>query len=106
MVVPMQKGRLGRGLASLIGEAPSAAPRLPAEGEQRLLNIDQLRAGPFNPRKDFRDAELAELAELDPPEGPRAADRGPSGRRVAASRSSPASGAGARHSGPACTRCR
>jgi ParB family transcriptional regulator, chromosome partitioning protein len=63
MVVPMQKGRLGRGLASLIGEAPSAAPRAPADGEQRLLNIDQLRAGPFNPRKDFRDAELAELAD-------------------------------------------
>jgi ParB family transcriptional regulator, chromosome partitioning protein len=63
MVVPMQKGRLGRGLASLIGEAPSAVARVPAEGEQRLLNIDQLRAGPFNPRKDFRDAELAELAD-------------------------------------------
>ena len=62
MVVPMQKGRLGRGLASLIGEAPSAVPRLPAEGEQRILSIDQLHAGPFNPRKDFRDAELAELA--------------------------------------------
>jgi ParB family chromosome partitioning protein len=59
----MQKGRLGRGLASLIGEAPSAVARVPAEGEQRLLNIDQLRAGPFNPRKDFRDAELAELAD-------------------------------------------
>jgi ParB family chromosome partitioning protein len=63
MVVSMQKGRLGRGLASLIGETPTGAPRLPAEGEQRLLNIDQLRAGPFNPRKDFRDAELAELAD-------------------------------------------
>jgi ParB family chromosome partitioning protein len=63
MVVPMQKGRLGRGLASLIGESPTAGPRLPAEGEQRMLSIDQLRAGPFNPRKDFRDAELAELAD-------------------------------------------
>jgi ParB family chromosome partitioning protein len=63
MVVPMQKGRLGRGLASLIGETPTAGPRLPAEGEQRMLSIDQLRAGPFNPRKDFRDAELAELAD-------------------------------------------
>jgi ParB family transcriptional regulator, chromosome partitioning protein len=63
MVVPMQKGRLGRGLASLIGETPTAAPRLPAEGEQRMLNIDQLHAGPFNPRRDFRDTELAELAD-------------------------------------------
>jgi ParB family chromosome partitioning protein len=59
----MQKGRLGRGLASLIGETPSAAPRLPAEGEQRIVAIDQLRAGPFNPRKDFRDQELGELAD-------------------------------------------
>lgn len=67
MNVPLQKSRLGRGLASLIGEpAPGAvgvAPRLPAEGEQRLVPIDQLRGGSLNPRRDFREAELAELAE-------------------------------------------
>lgn len=71
---PLQKSRLGRGLASLIGETqpfsvaspgatPAAGPRLPAEGEQRLVAIDQVKANPLNPRKDFRDEELAELAE-------------------------------------------
>ena len=60
---PLQKSRLGRGLASLIGEVPQGAPPLPAEGEQRLVAIDHLKAGRFNPRKDFRDDELAELTE-------------------------------------------
>ncbi len=61
--VPMQKSRLGRGLASLIGETPSAQPHLPAEGEQRLVPIEQLRSGRFNPRKDFANDELQELAD-------------------------------------------
>ena len=69
MAIPMQKGRLGRGLASLIGETPEAQPRLPAHGEQRLISIDQLHPSGFNPRKDFDEAELAELAELDPQQG-------------------------------------
>ena len=59
---PLQKGRLGRGLASLIGETAIANPRLPQEGEQRVVSIDQLRGGRFNPRKDFKEAELLELA--------------------------------------------
>ena len=63
MVVPMQKSRLGRGLASLIGEPTSAQPRLPPEGEQRIVAIDMVRGGKLNPRKDFREDELAELAE-------------------------------------------
>jgi ParB family transcriptional regulator, chromosome partitioning protein len=63
MAIPMQKGRLGRGLASLIGETPEAQPRLPAHGEQRLISIDQLHPSGFNPRKDFDDTELAELAD-------------------------------------------
>jgi ParB family chromosome partitioning protein len=63
MNVPLQKGRLGRGLASLIGEIPSGQPPLPVEGEQRLIGIEQLKGGRFNPRKDFREDELAELAE-------------------------------------------
>lgn len=62
MSLPQQKGRLGRGLASLIGEVPTAEPRLPAHGEQRLVSIDQLHPSAFNPRKHFDEAELAELA--------------------------------------------
>jgi len=63
MNVPMQKSRLGRGLASLIGDAPTAVPRETAEGEQRIVGTDQLRGGRFNPRKDFREEDLAELAD-------------------------------------------
>jgi len=59
----LPKSRLGRGLASLIGEPVQAQPRLPAEGEQRVVPIDLLKGGRFNPRKDFRDDELAELAD-------------------------------------------
>jgi ParB family chromosome partitioning protein len=51
-------------LASLIGEGPqSSQARLPAEGEQRLCPVALLRSGRFNPRKDFAEQDLAELAE-------------------------------------------
>lgn len=69
---PLQKSRLGRGLASLIGEtqpfsmaaSPGASqPRLPAEGEHRVVAIDLVKTNPLNPRKDFRDEELTELAD-------------------------------------------
>ena len=63
MATPVQKSRLGRGLASLIGEPVLAQEKLPPEGEQRVVPIDQVRGGQFNPRKDFREDELAELAE-------------------------------------------
>jgi len=36
---------------------------LPPEGEQRLVPTADLRPGKLNPRKDFRDDELAELAD-------------------------------------------
>jgi ParB family chromosome partitioning protein len=63
MPIPIQKGRLGRGLASLIGETPEADPRLPAHGEQRLLSIDQLHPSGHNPRKSFDDLELIDLTD-------------------------------------------
>jgi ParB family chromosome partitioning protein len=64
MSIPLQKGRLGRGLASLIGEvAPQSEHRLPTHGEQRLVSIDQLHPNGRNPRKSFADAELNELAD-------------------------------------------
>ena len=63
MPLPLHKGRLGRGLASLIGDMPSGEQRRPAEGEQRMVGIDQLHRSQLNPRRDFGDAELAELAD-------------------------------------------
>jgi ParB family transcriptional regulator, chromosome partitioning protein len=63
MPIPIQKGRLGRGLASLIGETPEADARLPAHGEQRLLSLDQLHPSGHNPRKSFDDLELVDLTD-------------------------------------------
>jgi ParB family chromosome partitioning protein len=62
--IPLHKGgRLGRGLASLIGEPQPRAPvPLPAHGEQRLVPIAELRPSGLNPRKDFDETELIELA--------------------------------------------
>lgn len=61
----LPKSRLGRGLASLIGEPVQAGSgsRLPPEGEQRMVAIAQVKSSPLNPRKDFREDELGELAE-------------------------------------------
>ncbi len=62
--IPLHKGLLGRGLASLIGEPqPEADARLPLHGEQRLLPIAELHPSGLNPRKNFDDAELSELAD-------------------------------------------
>lgn len=71
MNAPVQKSRLGRGLASLIGESVTPMPTVsavpgnakrPPEGEQRMIDVDRLRGGKLNPRKDFRDEELQDLA--------------------------------------------
>jgi ParB family chromosome partitioning protein len=65
MPLPLHKGgRLGRGLASLIGEPhPQAEAPLPAHGEQRLVPIAELRPSGLNPRREFAEAELKELAD-------------------------------------------
>jgi len=58
-----RRSRLGRGLASLIGEpadTPATTPER-ARGAQRLP-IEFLRPNPRNPRRNFADAELDELA--------------------------------------------
>jgi ParB family transcriptional regulator, chromosome partitioning protein len=62
MNMPLPKSRLGRGLASLIGEPAMANPRLPNEGTQKVIPIDQLHPSPLNPRKAFDEAELQELS--------------------------------------------
>lgn len=65
---PVQKNRLGRGLASLIGEnVPVNGKVLPANGESRMVPIDRVRPSALNPRKNFEQtpqakAELEELA--------------------------------------------
>jgi len=62
--IPMQKnGRLGRGLASLIGDATPNAPKLAPEGEHRVVGIEKISASAINPRKEFRPDELKELAD-------------------------------------------
>jgi ParB family transcriptional regulator, chromosome partitioning protein len=68
--LPAQRSRLGRGLASLIGEnsalghsAPSPMQKpLPSQGEQRMVPLDRISPSPFNPRKNFPEGELEELA--------------------------------------------
>ena len=59
----LPKSRLGRGLASLIGEPMPNGSRMPPEGEQRMVPVAQVKGSALNPRKDFREDELAELAE-------------------------------------------
>jgi ParB family chromosome partitioning protein len=64
--LPVQRSRLGRGLASLIGEsgnAPGQVSRLPPEGEQKVVAIDMIGSSTLNPRKDFDEDDLTELAE-------------------------------------------
>lgn len=61
MAATAQTSRLGRGLASLIGDADAARP-LPAEGEQRIVPIEQIKSSALNPRKNFPQDELEELA--------------------------------------------
>lgn len=68
--LPANKNRLGRGLASLIGDVAQQnasgggdAKPLPGHGEQRMIPIDRVNPSPFNPRKTFDTKELDELAE-------------------------------------------
>ena len=58
------RSRLGRGLASLIGDVGAesqSAERAPRG--QRKVPIEHVRANPRNPRKLFSDAELSELSD-------------------------------------------
>lgn len=62
MAASAPKSRLGRGLASLIGEPANGPVRLPPEGEQRMVPIESVRPSALNPRRSFPEAELEELA--------------------------------------------
>ena len=54
--------RLGKGLAALIGDDYLDEPASGAEG-LRMMAVADLVASPFNPRQDFREEELRELAD-------------------------------------------
>lgn len=62
MAMAMPQKRLGRGLASLIGDPANTDQALPVEGEQRIVQIDQVQPSPLNPRKEFKEEDLEELA--------------------------------------------
>ena len=57
------RSRLGRGLASLIGDVGGEAKHQDRPRTQRKVPIEFLRPNPRNPRRDFSDAELGELAD-------------------------------------------
>ena len=57
------RSRLGRGLASLIGDVGGESAKAERGRAQRKVPIEFLRPNPRNPRKTFVDAELEELAE-------------------------------------------
>ena len=68
--MPDKPRRLGRGLEALIGSLPAAAPATSSPGPSsatspelpyRPIPIHQIRPNPFQPRKEFRDDELAQL---------------------------------------------
>ncbi|MGC2315700.1 MAG: ParB/RepB/Spo0J family partition protein, partial [Bradyrhizobium sp.] len=57
------RSRLGRGLASLIGDVGGEAAHLERPRTQRKVPIEYLKPNPRNPRREFPDAELGELAD-------------------------------------------
>jgi ParB family transcriptional regulator, chromosome partitioning protein len=60
MAVSTHKMRLGRSLASLIGEGEG--PDFADVEGQRIVTLDALRAGRFNPRRNFPEEQIDELA--------------------------------------------
>jgi ParB family chromosome partitioning protein len=56
------RSRLGRGLASLIGDVGGEAAHVERPRNQRRVPIEFLKPNPRNPRRAFADAELGELA--------------------------------------------
>jgi ParB family transcriptional regulator, chromosome partitioning protein len=61
MAASAQKSRLGRGLASLIGDRFDEAA-LGADEDRRTVPLAALKPGRFNPRRTFSEAQLEELA--------------------------------------------
>ena len=70
---PEKPRRLGRGLEALLAARPAAAPSAAAAAggeaerggdgasEMQRIKVSQVRPNPFQPRKEFRAEDLAEL---------------------------------------------
>ena len=56
------RSRLGRGLAALIGDVGEETKRTERARSQRRVPVEFLRPNPRNPRRNFSDADLDELA--------------------------------------------
>src|SRR5256886_13085340 len=57
------RSRLGRGLASLIGDVGGEAAHVDRPRNQRKVPIEFLKPNPRNPRRGFADTELNELSD-------------------------------------------
>jgi ParB family transcriptional regulator, chromosome partitioning protein len=62
MTEDQPRPRLGRGLAALIGDSSGETSNDRKSGGQRRAPIEHLRPNPKNPRKNFAEAELEDLA--------------------------------------------
>jgi ParB family chromosome partitioning protein len=56
------RSRLGRGLAALMGDVVVEPRAVDAPRQPRRIPIEYVKANPRNPRRNFADAELEELA--------------------------------------------
>lgn len=57
-----QPRRLGMGLGALLGESPDAAAAAPKEGVT-TIDVKSVRANPYQPRQEFDENEIKQLAE-------------------------------------------
>lgn len=57
--------RLGKGLEALLGNVTNAAPTEPGENRESvcMLSINQIDPNPYQPRQEFDEAEMQELAD-------------------------------------------
>ncbi len=75
------RSRLGRGLAALIGDVGGDITITERARTQRRVPIEYLKPNPRNPRRQFGDAELDDLAASIRQRGHHSAGRGPCGAR-------------------------
>jgi ParB family transcriptional regulator, chromosome partitioning protein len=59
----VKKRSLGRGLDALLSTARAPQPEQGAEGDFRQLGVELMKRGRYQPRHDFREETLAELAD-------------------------------------------